>query len=190
MIENYKKEELTIDMATAQFTAIAYFIFFAIIFGVSYYFLWARNFTLESYKKIVINLGGANFPKVSACIFIGIIAHELIHGVTWAVFAKKKIKSISFGVVWKYLTPYCHCNEPLLVKQYILGGIMPGIILGICPSIMAIVLGNYPLLLFRIIFSGAAGGDFMTVNILRKESMNSLVQDHPTKIGCYIYRPI
>ena len=190
MIENYKQEELTIDMAKAQLTAILYFIFFMIIFGVPYYFLWARNFTLASYKKLAIDLGGTNFPIVLGCILIGVIVHELLHGMTWATFAKKGFKSISFGVAWKYLAPYCHCNEPLLVKHYILGAIMPGVILGIIPSIMAIISGNIPLFLFGIIFSGAAGGDFMMVNILRKESMNYLVQDHPAKLGCYIYRPV
>ncbi|HCW06597.1 MAG TPA: DUF3267 domain-containing protein, partial [Cytophagales bacterium] len=35
----------------------------------------------------------------------------------------------------------------------------------------------------------AATADFMMVDVLRKESMKSLVQDHPEKVGCIIYRP-
>jgi uncharacterized membrane protein YvlD (DUF360 family) len=97
---------------------------------------------------------------------------------------------MKYGVIWKWLTPYCHCKEPLLVKEYIIGALMPAIILGFIPSIMAIFTGNITLILFGLFFTMAAGGDFMIINILRKEAMDSLVQDHSSKIGCYIYRPI
>jgi hypothetical protein len=36
---------------------------------------------------------------------IGIILHELIHGITWAKYTKDGFKSIRFGVLWKFLTP-------------------------------------------------------------------------------------
>ena len=66
---------------------------------------------------------------------------------------------------------------------------MPGIILGIIPSIIAIVTGSLGLFIFGLFFTLAAGGDFMIVNLLRNEPKNNLVQDHPSKIGCYIFRP-
>ena len=66
---------------------------------------------------------------------------------------------------------------------------MPGIILGIIPSIIAIVTGSLGLFIFGLFFTLAAGGDFMIVNLLRDEPKNNLVQDHPSKIGCYIFRP-
>ena len=42
-----------------------------------------------------------------------IVVHELIHGFTWGMFAQSKLKAISFGFIWQYLTPYCTCKEPL-----------------------------------------------------------------------------
>ena len=30
----------------------------------------------------------------------------------------------------------------------------------------------------------------LTINLLRKEKMDSLVQDHPSEAGCFIYRKI
>jgi hypothetical protein len=66
---------------------------------------------------------------VLIALTIGIILHEL-HGITWAKYTKDGFKSIRFGVLWKFLTPYCHCKEPL-VKHYIIGGIMPAIVLGL-----------------------------------------------------------
>ncbi|KEH97129.1 metalloprotease family protein [Clostridium massiliodielmoense] len=40
-------------------------------------------------------------------VFVGIVVHESIHGITWAVFCKKKWRAIGFGVDWSTLTPYC-----------------------------------------------------------------------------------
>lgn len=190
MTENYKQEELTINMSRAHLVALFYFIFFFIVFGVPYFFFWIKKMTIENYRSVALDFGTYALLKVLVVLLLGIIAHELIHGITWARFVKKGFKSISFGVAWKYMSPYCHCNEPLTVKHYLIGAIMPGIVLGIVPSLLSLLTGNILLFLFGITFSVAATGDFMMVNLLRKERMNSLVQDHPNKVGCYIYRAV
>jgi hypothetical protein len=41
---------------------------------------------------------------VLIALTIGIILHELIHGITWAKYTKDGFKSIRFGVLWKFLT--------------------------------------------------------------------------------------
>lgn len=99
-------------------------------------------------------------------------------------------KSIKFGILWKMLTPYCHCREALNVKQYIIGAFTPAIFLGIVPSLVAIATGNFGLLIFGIFFTVSAGGDFLVINLIRKENSTDLVQDHPSEAGCYIYRKI
>lgn len=66
---------------------------------------------------------------------------------------------------------------------------MPGIFLGIIPSVIAIATGSLGFFIFGLFFTLAAGGDFMIVNLLKNEPKNNLVQDHPSKIGCYIFRP-
>ena len=88
------------------------------------------------------------------------------------------------------LTPYCHRKEPLNVSQYMIGAIMPAIILGFIPLILAIFIGNLGLLIFGMFFTLAAGGDFLIINLIRKENKDDLVQDHPSEAGCYIYRKI
>ena len=118
----------------------------------------------------------------------GIIIHELIHGLVWSIYAKNGFRSIKFGVIWKMLTPYCHCKEPLLVKHYIIGAIMPAIILGFLPALYAMIVGDFGWLIFGIFFTMAAAGDFLIIDLLRKENRNDLVQDHPSEAGCYIYR--
>jgi len=51
--------------------------------------------------------------------FVSIVIHELIHGISFALFTKEGWKSIKFGVIWKVVTPYCTCREPLPRNQYL-----------------------------------------------------------------------
>ncbi len=187
--QNFKREELTVALGEAQFGALIYFIPFIIIFGIPYYLLWGSMILNQINTNLIANFGMWSLLIGFSVFAAGIVAHELIHGLTWATYANKGIKSMKYGVIWKFMTPYCHCKEPLLMKHYITGTLMPGIILGFIPSILAIVTGSFVLFLFGLFFTLAAGGDFMMINILRKESMNIFIQDHPSKIGCYIYRP-
>lgn len=192
-LDNFTKEKKTIDLVKANIYAILGIIPIAILYFVPFYFLWKEKFTLNNLKE---NLKEMDFTYSSfSIVFIvflttifGIILHELIHGLTWSIFAKKGFKSMKFGILLKMLTPYCHCKEPLKVKQYIIGAIMPSIILGIIPAILAIILGNILLLVFGTFFTIVAFGDFMIINLLKSENKNSYVLDHPSEAGCFIFR--
>lgn len=191
-IENYTKEKLTIDLVKANLYGLLLTIPVFILYGIPFYYLHFNNSTLLNLKDFLKSLDAISIIAIPLLYFIvflvGIILHELIHGITWAIFAKKGFKSIKFGVLWKMATPYCHCKEPLLVKQYILGAIMPAILLGFIPAIYALITGDFFVLMFGALFTIAAIGDFLIINLIRKEDMNSLVQDHPSEAGCYIYR--
>ena len=182
-LENYKKEKLTIDLVWANVFGILILIPIVLMFGLPFYFIWGPQIEI---KQFLDSAG----PLIFGIMILGIVLHELIHGITWAKFAKEGFKSIKFGVLWKMLTPYCHCKEALNVRQYIIGAISPAIIMGIVPAIIAIMIGNLGLLIFGIFFTMAAGGDFLILNLIRKENSSDLVQDHPSEAGCYIYRKI
>ena len=126
------------------------------------------------------------FPLIA--FIIGIVIHELVHGIFFAKYATKGFKSVKFGVLWKMLTPYAHCKEPLQIKHYIIALLAPLVLVGILPAILGIVLGNPGLLLFGIIFSGSAAGDIMIYNLIKKENPEDYVQDHPSEAGYYIFR--
>ena len=186
-LEQYTKEELTIHAGKAQVAAIGYALPFLLLFAGVYMLIWKSE--LDTWKDIVKMKGLLGASSGLMVLFVGIVLHELIHGITWACYAKRGFRSIRFGVIWKYLTPYCHCNEPMRVKHYIIGGIMPAIVLGFLPCIVAIITGSPAWMGFGLFFTLAAGGDFMIVNLLRKQPLDYLVQDHPDKLGCYIYKP-
>jgi hypothetical protein len=63
---------------------------------------------------------------------------------------------------------------------------MPCVILGIIPSIVAMFIGNLPLLAWGIFFIAAAAGDIWMTWLLRKENPKSMVLDHPSEAGFYI----
>lgn len=187
--ENYIKEIKTINLIAANFYVILMLVPITFIYGLPYYLIWHNKIGSLDFKNFKI------FPEnisenlvVFLVIIIGIVLHEAVHGITWAKFAKKGFKSIKFGFLWKGLAPYCHCKEPLIIKHYILGAIMPAIIVGLLPALVSMIIGSFQFLIFGIFFTMCAGGDFMIIHLLRKENMDSLVQDHPSEAGCYIYR--
>ena len=191
-LKNYNKETLTIDLVWANVFGLLILIPILLIFALPYYFMWMDKLTLSNIKTFITNFTFQSYAlllfKATIAFISGIVLHELIHGIAWAICAKNGIKSIKFGVMWKMLTPYCHCKEPLRVKHYILGALMPGIVLGIIPAIISIIIGNIYLLFFGVFFTMAACGDFLVIHLLRKEKRNDWVQDHPSEAGCFIYR--
>ena len=191
---DYKKEKLTINLLWVNLFGVFIIIPIILIFGLPYYFFWREDFTISGLEKLVDNTStGFVISRVLlffALVILGVIIHELLHGIIWSRYTEKGFKSIKFGILWKMLTPYCHCTEPLKVKHYIFGAAMPAIILGFIPSIISVMIGNLAMLLFGMIFTIAAIGDFLMIYFLRKENMDNMVEDHPSEVGCYIYRKI
>ena len=191
-LDNFEKEKLTIDLVWANIFGLLILFPIILVFGLPYFLIWHDD--SMSFQNMIHSISFDNVSSdiftIIGVMFIGIIVHELIHGVTWAGYTKNGFKSIKFGIMWKMLTPYCHCKEPLKVKHYIYGAITPAITLGIIPSILAIIIGNIWLLAFGIFFTIAAAGDFLIINLIRKENKDDLVEDHPSEAGCYIYRKI
>ena len=121
-------------------------------------------------------------------IIIGIVLHEAIHGLTWALFVKERLRAIKFGVLKETFTPYCHCKGFLRVKHYIAGAIMPAILLGILPALWAFINGEIMFFFLGIYFIIAASGDFLIIYLLRNEHRNDYVKDHETLPGCIVYK--
>lgn len=99
---------------------------------------------------------------------------------------KQSAARISYGVQWKTLTPYAHLNGPLEINAYRIGGFMPGLVLGILPYGLSLLLNNHILLWFGVIHTFAASGDWLILWLLRKHQRGTLVEDHPSRAGCYV----
>jgi len=120
--------------------------------------------------------------SVPIALLVGVVLHELIHGIVMTVFAKNGLKSISFGFNAKAFAPYTHCKEPLSPNAYRLTLVMPGVLLGDIPVLVSWFTGNILFLFFGILFTLGAVGDIIIFWISRNIN-NGKLQDHPEKIG-------
>ena len=193
--ENYIKEEIIINIIWANIFGIIVLIIALIIFGIPYILFWHENIlnintniSLSFYNKLLLIFKNIVFMFL---IFLpGVILHELIHGIFFAVFSENKFKSVKFGIMpaKKLFSPYCHCREVLNIKHYRITIIMPLILLGIVPSIVSIFIGNFLLFFWGIIFIVAGCGDILIWIKTLKERNDSLILDHPSEAGYYVYK--
>ncbi|MCD1116635.1 DUF3267 domain-containing protein [Chryseobacterium turcicum] len=190
-MENHTEKKLTIDLKKANAYSLKILLYSCVVFVIPYVFLWSNQFSFEhfstTFKRLIEKYTFLSGFIPLFFIALGIVLHELIHGLTFLPFCKNGFSSIKFGFLKQYLTPYCHCKEPLKLKYYRIGVVMPAIVLGFLPSVWAIATGNFYLLCFGVFFTMGAAGDFMILMILKNENPDDLVLDHPSEAGCFVY---
>ena len=143
----YKEKNLTIGILQANIGAIFIMLPFVVATAIFYF----------SVNSLVLQEISLKFSILLLPILLALIVlHELIHGLVWGFFAGNHFDSIEFGVIWKALTPYCTCSEPMKKWQYILGGAMPTLVLGGGTAVIAVVTGHFLLFFLAelMIFSG------------------------------------
>ena len=179
--QGYRRSELTVGIVSANVFGAALLVPLAVI-GLGLFYLKNRS--------LAEGFGSMSFLWVMLVFAVLIPVHELIHGISWAVFAKHHFKDIEFGFMKQYLTPYCTCKVPLSKGQYLFGALMPLILLGILPMIAGILIGSMPMLLTGILMADAASGDIMIAwKVVRYKSRAAdvLYIDHPTQAGGVVF---
>jgi hypothetical protein len=180
-METTTKTDLSISMEKANVYSLAIALPVALLQIAGYSLRWGSNAFVEGFDAFF-----GNIIVFLVIFFLGVILHELIHGFTWMLFAQKPFSAIKFGFQVKTFTPYAHCKEPMKINPYRIGAAMPGVLLGLLPALLGILNGHGWLLAFGVLFTAAAGGDFLVLWLLRNVKSDSLVEDHPTQAGCYI----
>ena len=179
--QGYERINLTVSIFWANVIAIAgLFVMFAIAVPLFLFMHPETEFFLD-FRELFIFL---------IALVVLIVVHELVHGLTWSFFAPNGFKDIEFGIMMDSLTPYCTCATPLAKGHYIIGALMPMIVLGIIPTIVAFAIGSMLLLYIGIIMIDAAAGDVMIVTKVlmhKTQSEDSLIYDHPTEAGSVIF---
>ena len=181
LARGYRRTELTVGIVKANIFAFVLLIPL-LIAGIGLYLL--RN------RQLTGGLGTINPLLFLVILAALIVVHELIHGLSWALFAPNHWRDIEFGFMKQYLTPYCTCKVPLSKGQYIFGALTPLVLLGLVPMIAGILTGSLGTLLMGIIMADAAGGDILIVwQILRyrSEAGSVVYIDHPTQAGGVIF---
>ncbi len=184
--DGYARKNITVGLLEANLVgplmALPFIILEIIIF----------RLTQGSFATVIMAENGFSFNLVAFLIilFALIVIHELIHGISWAIFAENHFRDIEFGVVWKYLTPYCTCAAPLNKKSYIIGGAMPTVILGFGLFAISLFTGSIGLYFLSIIMTLAGCGDMLILyKLIRYKTacQDILVYDHPYEGGSVIF---
>ncbi|WP_394267359.1 DUF3267 domain-containing protein [Anaerotignum sp.] len=178
-MEGFEARDLTISALYANVMAVV--LAFPIILVLWAVFVWKNGYG---------SMSSLMWLTVLVLFFLLIVVHEVIHGLFWSFFAKNGWKSISFGIMWNSLTPYCTCQEELTKGQYAIGGVMPCVLLGILPAIAAIFLGSLPLFWLGALMILAAGGDLTILwKLFRFPHSKGDVRflDHPYEAGLVIF---
>ena len=118
------------------------------------------------------------------------ILHELIHGITWGLFAKNHFHSIDFGIIWSSFSPYCTCSEPLKKWQYLLGTAMPTLVLGGGSAVAAVMTNQLLIFLLAEYMIASGGGDFLIVlkgMLHHTDKKESVYCDHPYECGFVVF---
>ena len=168
----------SVSMLKANFMMVYFAVPSVLLLGGVYVWLWGWD------GLVRVLMGG--YVEMAIAILAGIVVHEVIHGVTWKIAAKKPYSAITFGVQWKTLTPYAHCSETMAARPYRIGAVMPLLLLGVLPSLLAIIGGQGGMMAFGLFFTFAAGGDMLILWLLRDVPGDALVEDHPVRAGCYV----
>lgn len=177
--EGYKSNHITMSALAGNIYAFVAVLPVVAPLLILYFIMWNE-----------ISLSMAESGIACLVFIVLVVVHEFIHGVTWSFFTEKGWKSIAFGFILKYLTPYCHCSEPMKKHQIIIGALMPTIILGIVPAVVAILCGSSFLMTVGILMIYGGGGDILvTYKLLRYRSdgKDVLFIDHPYEIGTAVF---
>jgi hypothetical protein len=187
----YEKKDYSMSMAKANLYTLLIMVPIMILLGGVYAALWGIQGPADQFAVLFDGLWGlvAAYGVLIGIMVVGTVVHELIHGITWVVAAKKPWTAIEFGFQWRTFTPYTHLREPLPAGAYRTGTWMPGFITGVLPAFLGILFGNVWLVVLGGLFVCAAGGDLLILWSLRGVDKNALVEDHPTRAGCYVLQP-
>ncbi len=131
----------------------------------------------------------APFQAVDILLFlIGlpllIAFHEGVHALAWMLYGKLPLKAFKFGIIWRGFMPYCHCKEPITVRVYRLGALMPLIItVPIFIGVLFFHPAGWTALLTAFSLSGCLG-DVWLFQKLNPMKRDDLVLDCPDEAGC------
>lgn len=171
--QGYQSQKVVIGIVMANILALLIGVVAAIVMGIGYVTIHKSG----SYSITISSM----FLFIIVFLLLAIV-HEFLHGITFACFCEHKWKSIQFGIIWKYVTPYCSCLEVLNWKYYLMGGLMPFLVLGIGFYLIALWTGSFWMLLLSVLNVIGAGGDLVIVyHLLRNH--DGIIMDCPQECG-------
>lgn len=179
--EGYKVRDATVSLVTANVVAIPLMLVVGLVFLAVYGWIWgwaALGLALER------SLGAWRFWVAAV---VGIVVHEGLHALGWVLTGGLSWREISFGV--KDFTPYAHAERPMRLSSYRVGAALPGVLLGLLPWLLSLLLGSGVLMVWGAFFTVTAAGDALILWLIRRAPSDALIRDHPSRAGCEVLVP-
>lgn len=146
---------------------------------IPYWFLWREMAFLDAFT-------GVKLPMLLLAFVATVLLHEGVHGLTWTLAGGLELSEIKYGVIWKALAPYAHPKVPLPAWVYRLGVAMPGLLLGLLPAAIGLVLGDSILAGWGALLLSFGAGDLLVLLAISSVPAATLVRDHPSRFGCFV----
>ncbi len=123
-------------------------------------------------------------------LIFGYVIHDMMHAFLWGLFAEHHYGSAKFGISRKKLMSFSYFSGPMKKGQYVLGAILPFLVLGVAVSVFGILYQSTLIFWTGALLTMAGGEDLLVVcKLLMYKSTKSevLVYDLPTECGVAVF---
>jgi alpha-beta hydrolase superfamily lysophospholipase len=122
-----------------------------------------------------------------AVLLAGLLLHEAVHLLGYRLFGRlpRGAARLQFGR--SFVTPQVQCAAPIRAAAYRRMLLLPALLLGVIPAIVAFVIGSWWLLIWAIWMLAASGGDFAALWAMRGVGGDTPVRAHPRRAGCQLF---
>lgn len=127
-----------------------------------------------------------HWVALAVAVVGSIFAHELLHILAFRVFGGVPLHQIRLGVYWPALMPYANTSARLTARAYRMVIALPGVVLGVLPIVIAIMVANGALLWYGALMLSAAAGDAVALWALRNVPGERYVVDCVDRVGCTV----
>ncbi len=115
-----------------------------------------------------------------------IVLHEGIHAIGWKIASGLPWSAFTFGFAWRAMAPYCHAKQPMNVRAYRIGAVLPLILTGIVPWLIGLALADATITVLGTLLITGAVGDIYVLWSLREMPASARVIDHESNAGCVV----
>ena len=127
-------------------------------------------------------LGGVQFYLTFIILIaISVTLHELLHGIGWMLAGHLRWKDIHFH--FSAMMPTTCCEPPLAKRAYLVGVLLPFVVLGLGSSLLLLTHPATLTLLAALVNITLAGADLAIAIRIAREPASARISDHPTLAG-------
>lgn len=124
------------------------------------------------------------YVTLIAIIAVSVVIHELLHGIGWAISSGRGWSVVRFNI--SALMPSCACKAVLTRGQYLVGVLLPFLVLGTGSAVFLFLYPGTVSVLTMAVNFVAAGADLL-IALRAARERGALIADHPTEAGYIAY---